>query len=104
MDRNGSALGGISMCLLCLTIFWLGRGAFVGEGRAIQVLQAQGYSNIQIMDQAWFAVGNQGCDWDDAALFTVQATDSAGKPAEVYVCTGVFSDRSTIRTHKKSAP
>lgn len=73
------------------------RGVFASEDAAITALEAQGYSDIQIVDHAWFAVGFRGCDEKDAARFTAKATNPAGKAAEVYVCTGVIFKGGTIR-------
>jgi hypothetical protein len=73
------------------------RGILASEDVAVRALEAQGYSNIQIVDHAWFAVGFRGCGESDAARFTARATNPAGNSTEVYVCTGVFFKGGTIR-------
>lgn len=82
---------------IAISFISVGRGAFASQNVAIRALEAQGFSNIQIVDHAWFAVGFRGCDKNDAARFTAKATNPAGKPTQVYVCTGVFFKGGTIR-------
>ncbi len=88
-----------------LFLFWLAcfvlvcaRGSFVDPQVAVKALDAQGYSNIQIVDHSWFAVGLRGCDTSDAARFTANATNPAGKQTQIYVCTGWIFKGATIRT------
>lgn len=88
---------GIVILFPVALFFGLCRGVFASEDAAIRALEAQGYSNIQIVDHAWFAVGLRGCDEKDAARFTAKVTNPSGKPAEVYVCTGVIFKGGTIR-------
>ncbi|QQG45886.1 MAG: hypothetical protein HYY55_02795 [Candidatus Niyogibacteria bacterium] len=83
--------------ILVALFIGVGRGVFASQDVAVRTLQAQGYSNIQIVDHAWFAVGFRGCDKKDAARFTAKATNPAGKPAEVYVCAGVIFKGGTVR-------
>lgn len=73
-------------------------GQAVGEDVAVRALETQGYSNIQIMEQAWFAVGLRGCDESDAVRFTAVATNPVGKQVKLYVCSGVVLKGATIRT------
>lgn len=73
------------------------RGIFASEDKAIQTLHSQGYSDIEIVDKAWFLVGVRGCGEGDAARFTAKVTNPAGKRAEVYVCTGLAFKGGTIR-------
>jgi hypothetical protein len=100
MSRYGG--GGRSVILyavLVLVIFFVvvGRGIFASQDVAVRALEAQGYSDIQIVDHAWFAVGLRGCDDKDAARFTAKVTNPAGKSAELYVCTGVIFKGGTVR-------
>lgn len=96
-SNNGS--GGILYIIFFLVVILLifGRGIFVNQDVAVRTLEAQGYSNIQIVDKAWFMVGFRGCDDRDAARFTAKVTNPAGKPAKVYVCTGVIFKGGTVR-------
>ncbi|MBI4118275.1 MAG: hypothetical protein HY455_01935 [Parcubacteria group bacterium] len=75
----------------------LGRGAFADQGVAVRALEAQGFSNIEIVDHVWFAIGLRGCDGNDAARFTARATNPTGRQVEVFVCTGLFFKGGTIR-------
>jgi len=101
MSRYDSNYGPVVVLYVILVLAALfigvGRGAFANQDVAVRTLEAQGYSNIQIVDKAWFAVGFRGCDEKDAARFTAKVTNPAGKPAEVYVCTGVIFKGGTIR-------
>jgi len=99
MSRPSSdgALFFYSIVVIILIFLSVGRGAFADQGVAVRALEAQGYSNIQIVDKAIFLVGMRGCDEKDAARFTAKATNPAGKPAEVYVCTGMIFKGGTIR-------
>ena len=80
-----------------LILIMFGTGIFASKDVAVRALEAQGYSDIQIVDHAWFAVGLRGCDEKDAARFTAKVINPAGKPAEVYVCTGVIFKGGTVR-------
>ncbi len=73
------------------------RGILTDQDVAIRTLEAQGYSDIEIIDKAWWAVGFRGCDESDATRFTAQATNPTGNRVEVYVCTGAFVKGGTIR-------
>ena len=99
MGRYDSSYRSFSFLVLIIAVFfiWFGMGIFANQNVAVRTLEAQGYSNIQIVDHAWFVVGLRGCDEKDAARFTAKVTNPAGKPAEVYVCTGVIFKGGTIR-------
>ncbi len=94
--RSAASLPYLLIALVVLSI-WTGRGVIASPDVAIRTLAAQGFSNVQIVDHTWFAVGFRGCDEKDAARFTARATNAAGRPAEVYVCTGVFFKGGTVR-------
>jgi len=90
----------LSASVIFLAVFLFvgfGRGIFASQDVAVRTLESQGYSNIRIVDHAWLAVGFRGCDRLDAARFTAKVTNPAGKPAKVYVCTGVLFKGGTIR-------
>ncbi len=103
MSRHGNYDSGCIFQLIAYSLMALfviaemSRGIIVDNDVAIRSMEAQGYSNIKVIDKSWFAVGFQGCDSSDAAQFTVQATNPAGKPTVVYVCTGAFFKGGTIR-------
>ena len=81
-----------------LFIFLLFRGAFVSQDVAVRAVEALGFSDIQVTDHSWFAVGMRGCDGKDAARFTVQAKNTTGKKVGVYVCSGLVFKGATVRT------
>lgn len=92
----------LSLVLYALLIvvsltFGCGRGVLVGKDVAVRTLEAQGFTEIQVTDNSWFAVGWRGCDQNDAARLTAVAKNPAGKKVTVYVCAGFFKG-GTIRT------
>lgn len=95
-DSSGAL---VLQILFVLTLIFLGEfgGLFASPQVAVRTLEAQGYSNVQIVDHSWFAMGFRGCDSHDSARFTAIATNPAGKPSQVYVCTGFFFKGGTIR-------
>ena len=101
MSRHDSS-SGLSLILyfvliVCSLAFGCGRGVLVNEQKAVQTLETQGYTNVQITDKSWFAIGWRGCDQNDAARFTARAKNPAGKEVTVYVCSGLIKG-GTIRT------
>ena len=75
------------------------RGVLVDESKAVRALEAQGFSDIEITDKAWFIVGLRGCSEHDAVKFMATATNPVGKKVEVYVCSGWIFKGATIRTN-----
>lgn len=102
MPRYGSSVGpfevlvGLLMIILSLS-FGCGRGILAREESAIRALETQGYTEVKIVDHAWFAVGWRGCDEKDAARFTARAKNPVGQEVTVYVCSGLLKG-GTIRT------
>jgi hypothetical protein len=88
-------VGIVAIIIFFLAIF---RGTMVDEKVAYQAAEIQGYSNVEVVDHAWFFVGLRGCSSHDAARFTVKATNPAGKDVEYYVCSGWIFKGATIRT------
>lgn len=86
----------LNVIALPILAFWCGRGLLVDNESAVRTLKTQGYSDIQITDHSWFAVGWRGCDDNDAARFTAQAKNPAGQTVTVYVCSGILKG-GTVR-------
>ncbi len=93
-DRDNPILDIIKVLTILFVII---RGIFASESHAVRTLKAQGYSNIEIVHNAWLLVGVRGCDVQDAARFIAKVTNPAGGKAEVYVCTGFPFKGGTIR-------
>lgn len=97
----GSSDGSYVVLLVIFTIlvlvFGCGRGVWVNKDVAVRTLESQGYTEIQVTDHSWFAIGWRGCDEKDAARFTARAKNPAGKEVTVYVCSGLLKGE-TIRT------
>jgi hypothetical protein len=83
--------------VLCFLVFGF-RGLLVGPSRAVEALETQGYSNIQVVDRKWFLVCVRGCDGGDGARFDVKATNPVGKQVHLFVCVGWPFKGATIRT------
>lgn len=84
--------------VILILILSFARGIFVDEDIAIRAAEIHGYTNVRVVDHAWFAVGLRGCSDTDAARFTIVATNPADKEVECYVCTGWLFKAATIRT------
>jgi hypothetical protein len=76
----------------------MGRGSCADPQSAVTALKNQGFSNIIIVDQSYMLVGVRGCDGSDAARFTAQATNPAGKRVKMYVCVGWPFKGATLRS------
>ena len=87
-----------TIVVVIVVLFSICRGVLVEENVAIRAAETQGYSNVKVLNHTWFLVGLRGCGSHDAARFTIQATDPAGKDIECYVCSGWILKRATIRT------
>jgi len=59
---------------------------------ALQVLESQGYTDIQIQGYDWF-----NCSKDDTYHDKFTAKGPSGKTVSGVVCTGMFFKGSTIR-------
>ena len=81
--------------VIVLTLF---RGSWVDTSEATRALETQGYSNVQIIQHKWFAVGVRGCESSDAARFDATATNPAGKQVRLFVCVGWPFKGATVRT------
>ncbi len=70
--------------------------ASISPERAVRTMEAQGYSEVHVIDKNILFVGWRGCSGGDAARFIVTGKNSAGKSTQVYVCAGYFKG-GTIR-------
>lgn len=83
---------------LILAIFLMSAGNFVDENVAIEALQKQGFTDINITGKDWLFVGFRGCSEDDSVKFTAIAKNARNETVEVYVCSGWLFKGSTIRS------
>ena len=67
-----------------------------GEQKASQYLEESGYTDIQLTSKSQILVGWQGCDGNDSAKYSFEATALNGTDATVIVCKGMFKG-ATIR-------
>lgn len=100
MSKKGFTLTELLLVIVIVVALFLSvlRGALVSENTAVRALEKQGYSNVKIIDHDWVLIGLRGCDGHDAAKFTAEVTNPAGKNTEVFVCTGWLFKGATIRT------
>jgi hypothetical protein len=74
-----------------------GCAAAVPESKAVNAARDAGYSDIHVIDKAWFVIGFRGCDKNDTVRFTVRGISPAGEVRQFYVCAG-FTKGGTIRS------
>lgn len=73
-------------------------GLMVNKEVAIKAAQIQGFTNIKVLDKAWFFIPLRGGDRGDSARFLVEATNPAGATVQFYVFSGWLFKGATIRT------
>lgn len=67
-------------------------GCLTDSDGAVEVLEAQGFTNIQTHGYAFFA-----CSEDDTFATKFTATGPTGKPASGAVCCGLLFKNCTVR-------
>lgn len=87
----------IYLLFMATIVVPLFRGMFVTSNVGVRALEAQGFTNVRIIDNSFFAVGVRGCDAQDAARITAIVTNSQGKDATLYVCAGWPFKGATVR-------
>lgn len=95
-QKKGSVLLLFFIIAFLITTFSCVQGAFINKESAIRTLNAHGFSEIEIVDHAWFVVGMRGCDTKDTARFTANALNPRGEKIKVYVCFGLLKS-GTLR-------
>lgn len=91
------AIAGVVIIALCLFVA-LARGLLVSEDIAVQALETQGFSSIQVLERNWFLVGFRGGHEQDAARFVCRAVNPAGREVTVHVFAGWPFHGATVRT------
>jgi hypothetical protein len=95
--RNGWAILVVALPLV-IGVALMFRGGCVSPDTAVAALKNQGFTDIVITDHAGAFVGFLGCGNDDAARFTAQATNPAGKRVKIFVCVGWPFKGATLRS------
>lgn len=72
-------------------------GATIDGSVAVHALEAHGFSEVKIVEKSIFFVSLRGCGRGDAAMFVAEATNPAGKRANVIVCVGWPMKAATVR-------
>lgn len=80
----------VAVLLLLLTVLAV-NGCKVTDGRAREVLEKQGFTNIDLGGASWLS-----CDRFETSREFI-ATNSAGKRVSGTVCCGVFGKACTVR-------
>lgn len=72
-------------------------GKWADQNKAVHLLQDQGFTHIEILNRdIWFIYFKGGSD-DDAALFTIKATNPSGQSVTVHVLVGWPWKGATLR-------
>ncbi len=82
--------------VLCIFVS-LFKGVFVKEDVALRTARINGFTEIKVVDKAWFLPMIRGCSQRDAVRFTVKARNYQGENVEFYVCSGWLFKAATIR-------
>jgi hypothetical protein len=70
----------------------------VSEDRAVNALQAEGWTQVNITDKYVMAAQFMGgCGDDDAVAFKATGNNPAGNPSTATVCCGLLVKSCTIR-------
>lgn len=96
---SGNVIISIIVIVFVIVIVFLigGRGMLVDEQVAIDTMEAQGFTNVEVTDKAWLFVGYRGCGSDDTTRFEVTATNSNGQQVDCLVCADWPFKGATIR-------
>jgi hypothetical protein len=88
----------IAFIVLALLFFGIFGGLFIKEDGAIELLKAQGFTDIKITSRQWFAVGFKGCEDSDSAKFNFEAIGPNGNFVNnLFVCKGFIFKGYTLR-------
>jgi len=87
----------MKIIILALCIIIGGCGAFVDNNDAIEAMEAQGFSDVVILSKSILFVSFRGCTDQDAAVYSMRATNTFGKSVDVIVCVGWPFKGATIR-------
>jgi hypothetical protein len=93
---NGSVIWVIIFIILIVPL--MSTGILVGQSVAIKAAEIQGFSDIKILEKAWFFIPLRGGDRGDSARFKVEATNPIGEKVTFYVFSGWLFKGATIRT------
>lgn len=88
-------VGGVFLSLITVGIFG---GLFVDENIAIRTFEADGFTNVRVVNRQWFMPSLGGCGDSDRVRFEVVATNPSGKEQTGIVCSGWPFKGATRRT------
>lgn len=74
-------------------------GLIIDEQVAINCAEIQGFTEIEVIEKAWFVIFLRGGGQTDSARFKMKAINSTGKKVEFYVFAGWPFKSATIRTY-----
>lgn len=86
-----------AVIIVLMIVFSMFRGAFVNQDIAVRALDTAGYTEIEIIDEAFFFMALRGGEKSDAARFHAKAINPVGKEVDVYVFSGWLFKGATIR-------
>ena len=101
MEEAHSRLKGCLVILVILAIFiaalWP-TGIYVDDRVAVKALTDLGFSDIVVLEKDVWFVAMKGGSESDAARFTCEATNPAGKRVTIYVFSGWLFKGATVRS------
>jgi hypothetical protein len=83
--------------VVLITVGFCGRGCLVDNRVAYNAAEKAGFTEVQVLNKAWFAVALRGCSNSDAAMFTVNAKNNKDQTINFIICTGWLFKNATIR-------
>jgi len=97
--RRSGCFGNIVVVLIAVVLIFFGfcAGLLVSEDVAIKTLETHGFSDIQIVDRAWFLIPLRGGSNTDNVRFEATAVNPAGHIVTVYVYAGWPFKGGTVR-------
>ena len=98
MDEENTIFIIFGIIVLIVVGFSTAAGIFVNESVAVEALQKQGFTDINITKKDWFLVGFKGCGDDDSVKFTAAAKNPRNETVEIYVCSGWLFKGATVRS------
>lgn len=83
------------MKLAYLSVFLVGCGQLVDQGRAVHALEAAGYRHVQVLNHYSYELHKHGCAASAATAFAVFVTTPDGSAEFATICCTLVPDKST---------
>ena len=93
----GATVAGAIAILAIIAALMFFPGRWADQNKAVRLLQDQGFTKILVVDRDIWWIDFKGGSGDDSALFTITATNPAGKTVTVHVFVGWPWKGATLR-------